>query len=166
LKKPKGVIFEEYEVRELEKWEAESLHRVCQCRRMSKVIHILNNTANNGWKLLKGGEKVRPYLEVKVVKVKKPQPQGNWVNGENLDAIKFPCFCKYWEFGETHYGLLTRFGDGTIVLHNISNKPVSYYTPVATTKKFDYKANYTPFGNMMMSYNYLRRKNHGRTTNL
>jgi len=45
-----------------------------------------------------------PYLETKVVKVEKEwdadhcptcgqrieEPKGNWVNGENLDKIKFP----------------------------------------------------------------------------
>ncbi len=34
------------------------------------------------------------YLLVKG-KVYKKQPKGNWVNGENLDKIKFPCFCSY-----------------------------------------------------------------------
>ena len=28
-------------------------------------------------------------------KTVEPKPKGNWVNGENLDAIKFPCFCSY-----------------------------------------------------------------------
>jgi len=67
--------------------------------------------------------KNRPYLEVEVVKVKKEniikcklhigeckgcnfngycmyqvdnkKLEGNWVNGENLDKIKFPCYCKF-----------------------------------------------------------------------
>jgi len=85
----------------------------------------------------KGGEKLKPYFETKVVKVKKPEAknkyittakidgklygflyfnysmddrrlvmeeikkkpkkkcEGNWVNGENVDKIKFPCFCSY-----------------------------------------------------------------------
>lgn len=58
----------------------------------------------------------RPYFETKVVKVKKEEkqkycpccggkiemekPKGNWVNDENLDAIKFPCFCSY-QIGES-----------------------------------------------------------------
>ena len=25
--------------------------------------------------------------------------EGNWVNGENLDKIKFPCFCR-WDYGK------------------------------------------------------------------
>ena len=55
----------------------------------------------------------RPYLETEVVKIKikeakieycsycgKPnpimeKPKSNWINGENLDRIKFPCFCSY-----------------------------------------------------------------------
>ena len=28
-------------------------------------------------------------------KLSKPERKGNWVNGENLDKIKFPCFCSY-----------------------------------------------------------------------
>lgn len=28
-------------------------------------------------------------------KTENKKPKGNWVNGENLDAIKFPCFCWY-----------------------------------------------------------------------
>lgn len=73
---------------------------------------IENQTEKIFKSITKGGEKVRPYLEVKVVKVKKPKPKlfmckvcgtilpaekpkGNWVNGENLDKIKFPCFCSY-----------------------------------------------------------------------
>jgi len=88
----------------------------------------------------------RPYLELKIVKVKKEkckhseilfkngifkcehcghrlkikrydkntrwgwieynqkQLKGNWVNNENLDKIKFPCFCSYCN----GYGLITR----------------------------------------------------------
>jgi len=61
----------------------------------------------------------RPYFETKVVKVKKiekpivsskewtpdycpccgqrtvEEKKGNWVNGENLDAIKYPCLCRF-----------------------------------------------------------------------
>ena len=84
----------------------------------------------------------RPYLEVKVVPVKKgkknnkceheyglfrclkcgkvlekwiptgsttPKKNGNWVNGENLDKIKFPCFCSYVSFtGKKHHALLIK----------------------------------------------------------
>ena len=79
----------------------------------------------------------RPYLEIKVVKVKgkekdawvggvdvenksykiirskkgnhyleefdKPK-KGTWVNGENLDKIKFPAFCSFRYGTGTHYG--------------------------------------------------------------
>ena len=34
-------------------------------------------------------QKIRPYV------LFTEQPKGNWVNGENLDKIKFPCFCSY-----------------------------------------------------------------------
>ena len=64
----------------------------------------------------------RPYFETKVVKVKKEEelkfdycpccgakreaekPIGNWVNGENLDKIKFPCFCSFMYGSERCYG--------------------------------------------------------------
>ena len=76
----------------------------------------------------------RPYLDVEVVevKVKKYIPKvcrncpsiegctdiedrrreefrrkpGTWVNGENLDKIKFPCVCSYRQDGELKYGEL------------------------------------------------------------
>lgn len=60
----------------------------------------------------------RPYFETQVVKVKKKEkewtpeycpccgakreaekPKGNYVNGENLDKIKFPCFCRWADNG-------------------------------------------------------------------
>ncbi len=57
----------------------------------------------------------RLYFETEIVRVKKEKkerfcpccgyessretehekPEGNWINGENLDKIKFPCFCSY-----------------------------------------------------------------------
>jgi len=69
-----------------------------------------------------------PYFEMKVVKVKKAEKpivsseewtpdycpccgqrtieekRGNWVNGENLDKIKFPCLCSYRQLNRKHYG--------------------------------------------------------------
>ena len=85
-------------------------------------------------------KKVRPYFEMEVVKVKKEKkeqkycpccggkiemekPIGNWINGENLDKIKFPCFCK-WGTKRT-LGQLNSFdiGDGTVYeLHNIGRQ--------------------------------------------
>jgi len=63
----------------------------------------------------------RPFFEMEVVKAKKVKKEwtpeccpccgaksevekaiGNWVNGENLDEIKFPCFCR-WSGG---YGMI------------------------------------------------------------
>ena len=53
----------------------------------------------------------RPYLETKIVKVRSEKKKeycprcgseiimekvvGNWVNGECIDKIKFPCFCSF-----------------------------------------------------------------------
>jgi len=36
--------------------------------------------------------------------IKKREKQGNWVNNENLDKIKFPCFCSYRQLNRKHYG--------------------------------------------------------------
>ncbi|TET08086.1 MAG: hypothetical protein E3J83_04220 [Candidatus Atribacteria bacterium] len=81
---------------------------------------------------------MRPYFETKVVKVRKPETEvikftgkkyeifikdgkvsirrhkhqaeckGNWVNGENLDKIKFPCFCSYDNSGKKSYGEINK----------------------------------------------------------
>jgi len=44
-----------------------------------------------------GDEAVYPDRKIwKIIKIIEPkQPKGNWCNGENLDKIKFPCFCSY-----------------------------------------------------------------------
>ena len=38
--------------------------------------------------------------------------KGNWVNGENLDKIKFPCFCSYVYMNVKHFGELRVVSDG------------------------------------------------------
>lgn len=83
-------------------------------------------------------KKVRPYFEVKVVKVEKKnnnlcssfcswngfcihqkkrigkkeciisEDKGNWVNGENLDKIKFPVPCSYVESAVKRIGMLNK----------------------------------------------------------
>ena len=81
----------------------------------------------------------RPYFETKVVKVKKEkskdfamyckyhndceykriepyeilkqQPKGNWVNGENLDKIEYPCFCTFKNNGKEYYGEINTIVD-------------------------------------------------------
>ena len=35
------------------------------------------------------------WSEPQVKPIKNKQPKGTWVNGENLDKIKFPCFCRF-----------------------------------------------------------------------
>ena len=102
--------------------------------------------------------KMRPYLEVKVVKVKKEkkyfttqkfegrlygfyydknsevhiekikknikeEKKGNWVNGENLDKIKFPCFCSYsdGEGSERKKGFLS-MNNGYYHIANINSQ--------------------------------------------
>lgn len=53
------------------------------------------------------GEKVY----IKSIEAKKPK--GTWVNGENLDKIKFPCFCSYVErvTKEKRYGKIDKNWD-------------------------------------------------------
>jgi len=94
----------------------------------------------------------RPYLDVEVVevKVKKYIPKvcrncpsiegctdiedrrreefrrkpGTWVNGENLDKIKFPCACSYDDYNGVKYGMLTRGfvnGKSEYLLHEVCN---------------------------------------------
>jgi len=88
----------------------------------------------------------RPYLEVKVVPVKKEEkekhyckmcgsevemekPNGNWVNGENLDEIKFPAPCRY---GGGMLGMITRtkanesMDEDFYTLHDIGKQHSSY----------------------------------------
>ena len=92
-----------------------------------------------------------PYLDMKVAKVKKKKylsiycddcgkhikynfpyhfcvkRNGNWVNGENLEKIKFPCLCNY---GKNCYGLITKTRidvDHTLfTLHEINKQRSSY----------------------------------------
>ena len=98
-----------------------------------------------GYKKVKEVKKVRPYFEMEVVKVKKKKDEligsgvrigeklyrpykttknriyleelqkGNWVNGENLDEIKFPCFCTHKDVsnGYSGYGMLISGIDGS-----------------------------------------------------
>ena len=91
-------------------------------------------------KMTKEVKKVKPYFELKVVKVKKKKTysnhimidgkkyilyedkkenvyphkeKGNWVNGEDLDSIKFPCFCSYFDCGDKR-----KYGEIDIVFFN------------------------------------------------
>jgi len=67
----------------------------------------------------------RPYLDVEVVEVKKEKKEwtpdycpccgqrttkrkGNWVNGENIDKIKFPCVVSFNHFGRKCYGMINK----------------------------------------------------------
>ena len=89
-----------------------------------------------------------PYFETKVVKVKKAEKpivsskewtpdycpccgqrtvvekKGNWVNGENLDKIKFPCFCRY---NAGYTGMITKDGMNYYELHNIEKQADENY---------------------------------------
>jgi len=58
-----------------------------------------------------GDEAVYPNREIwKIIEIIEPkQPKGNWVNGENLDKIKFPVPCSYRSHtGKKRYALLNK----------------------------------------------------------
>ena len=46
-----------------------------------------------------------------IKKKNKKHPKGNWVNGENLDKIKFPVPCSYVKDGIKHIGILNCYVD-------------------------------------------------------
>jgi len=55
----------------------------------------------------------------------------NWVNGENLDKIMFPCLCSYKNINlPTHYGMITKtrtdFEKSLYTLHSIEKQNNSY----------------------------------------
>ena len=53
--------------------------------------------------------------------IKKKQPKGHWVNGENLDKIKFPCFCSYRSHsGKKHYAQLNEYRGGDMGAYKLS----------------------------------------------
>jgi len=56
---------------------------------------------DKGYRVFRKGKGV-PYL--KEIKQKK----GNWANGENLDKIKFPCFCSFMYGAEKCYGEINK----------------------------------------------------------
>ena len=105
-----------------------------------------------------------PYLDVKVVKVEKKKTicpkcgqeikikdenmPGNWVNGENIDKIKFPCFCSYLDYGDRRHSGQLNMGYSDInskalyQLHNIdiqsdNNRIGTYYSLKGLINKYD-----------------------------
>ncbi len=111
------------------------------------IVQKLGDGTYGDWKLFrKEVKKVKPYFEMKVVKVGKPKPKlfmckacgtilpaekpkGNWVNSENSDKIKFPCFCSY---SGSRYGMITRtkaneaFDNEFYTLHGIEKQHSSF----------------------------------------
>lgn len=98
----------------------------------------------------------KPYFETKVIKVKKDEEwivgnaviddktypiyrnkrdriyfksrtKDNWVNGENLDKIKFPCFCSY---NGDQYGIITKtyIGEGKDPIHTLHSIQRQFYS--------------------------------------
>jgi len=49
-------------------------------------------------------EEIKPYTKPKQLR------KGNFVNGENIDKIKFPCFCSYVDSeNKKKFGMLNRY---------------------------------------------------------
>ncbi len=53
------------------------------------------------------------------------KPKGNWVNRENLDKIKFPCFCRY---NKKYFGLIYIDKENTYGLININKQREKWWT--------------------------------------
>lgn len=68
-----------------------------ECSNCGRVFTLSDILCQHGWK--DNGEEL----------IYDNKKQGNWVNGENLDKIKFPCYCSYTEQdGEQTYGELNK----------------------------------------------------------
>ena len=62
--------------------------------------------------------------------------KGNWVNGENIDKIKFPCFCKYYK---DQYGIITKIYTGEEeerVIYTIHGIERQYFS-LSSIKSYD-----------------------------
>ena len=68
------------------------------------------------------------------IKKTKKQPKGNWVNGENLDKIKFPVPCSYVEEGKKHIGMLNCYVD-QYRLYNIEKQSKDNFVDDCTSLK-------------------------------
>jgi len=67
---------------------------------------------------------IAPTCPAYITKYKKLEKEGTWVNGENLDKMKFPCACSYDGYEGKRYGLLTRGfvnGETEYLLHTVCN---------------------------------------------
>jgi len=53
--------------------------------------------------------------------IKKQQPNGNWVNGENLDKIKFPCFCSFMHGDRKCYGEINKSYVNSSIVYEVSD---------------------------------------------
>jgi len=78
-----------------------------------KVYEGLNTTFKQGMlfkikyiKEKKMDKKKKPYVEVTVISPKKKK--GTWVNGENIDKMKFPSYIKYKLQGRLRVGEIHR----------------------------------------------------------
>ena len=124
MKKIKGAVFSEYKGFELPLIIPEFKKLLLCYPRRSRTAFVEYYTAfkNKPIKEVKKVNKI-PYFELKVVKVKKVEKEWTpdycpccgqkkvekkWVNGENLDKIKFPVPCSYIgsEDKKKHIGML------------------------------------------------------------
>ena len=67
------------------------------------------------------GKRQPLYLEDDRIYYKSTRDKGNWVNGENLDKIKFPCFCSYRSHtGKKHYAQINKNRNSGIDAYEMS----------------------------------------------
>jgi len=146
------------------KKKVSSFNEICKTEYAKTIKKLMDDSLIKNM-LIKEVKKVsRPYLETKVVKVKKCRhflakwmpgniykcckcgkivterghkpikPKGNWVNNENLDKIKFPCFCSY---SKDRYGVITKtyIGEERVIytVHGIERQ----YFSLSSIKSYD-----------------------------
>ena len=85
---------------------------IFRCNHCGQTLRIKRYDKNKRWGFIKN----------------ELQPNGNWVNGENIDAIKFPVPCSYGNHGKL--GILLNgvddFGKDIFELHGINNQISKY----------------------------------------
>ena len=86
------------------------------------------------------GKKYEVYIKDGKVSLRRHkhqrEPGSNWINSENIDKIKFPCFCSYIYAGKKHIGMLNRYKDsGEYRLYNIDKQSKDNFEDDCTSLK-------------------------------
>jgi len=91
---------------------------IFRCNHCGQTLRIKRYDKNKRWGFIKN----------------ELQPKGNWVNGENLDAIKFPVPCSYIEDKKKHIGILNCYVD-QYRLYNIEKQSKDNFVDDCTSLK-------------------------------